>query len=106
AKHVPPVIKFSHDGTRLLTTEFLKGQWTARVWDVDDAKCVSDLQGHGAVLGAEFLSDEELLTWDMDGKFCRWSLATGDVLEVISPAWRGAVGHEERTKSAEFSNAS
>jgi WD40 repeat protein len=98
--HVLPVIKFIRDDRRLLTTELLESQWSAHIWDLGNATCASDLKGHGAVLGAEFLSDEELLTWDTDGKIYRSSLPTSGLLEVVSPAWSSASGNKHRAKSA------
>jgi len=90
-KYGLPLIKFSRDGRLLITAELVECRWTARVWDLESAECPSDLRGHiGALVGAELLSDEELLTWSANGELCRWSLADGDLLQTTCLArWFG-----------------
>jgi WD40 repeat protein len=92
-RHGLPTIQFSRDGRRLVTVDFVEGDWAVRVWNLENQKCLCDFRGlGGAVLGAEFLSDEELLTWGTDGKVCRWSLATGLLVQTISLDLRGDAG--------------
>jgi WD40 repeat protein len=91
-KYSRPLVEFSHDGRRLVTAEFMGREPIVHLWDLANGKGYFDLKGLGGlVIGAEFLSDEELLTWGIGGTLCRWSLADGSLLQAISLPWSGSL---------------
>jgi len=96
-----PLLSFSRDGRRLITAELVQHRWTAHVWDLENSKCLSSLRGHmGALVAAEFLTNDKLLTCGADGKLCRWSLTDRTPLQVISPAWPGGLDKVRGTTTA------
>jgi WD40 repeat protein len=77
------IAAFSPESDRLVTRHS-DGQRLV-VWNLQQEQCVAELAGETSLLlGSEFLDDERLLSWGLDGRIRVWDLSQGLVTRRVT----------------------
>lgn len=103
-------------GWQCYRQEFLAAGWRRPltpqpmgIWNAASGARQRDLIGHhtGAVIGAELLDEQRLLTWGRDYLIRVWNYQSGDCLDVLPlPLWASRDDQEAILSSNRFSSLS